>query len=127
MSRRTRHREIGLVRGLVLLAALGLVVAALDVAEHFGLLILTVALITGAFCAGRRYERRKPRLSANGARPWRGARNTPAATTMPFSVIPAGPDPADQIRQLEQLAGRPMDAILASYRRVARYHRGGQP
>ena len=88
------------------LAALALVQGLVDLAGHLALAALVVAPAIGAFYAGRRYERRKPQ--------------DPPRTNR------VGPGPADQVALLEHLAARPIESIIASYERVARYHHGGQ-
>jgi len=125
-TRRRGRREIGLVTALLLLGALFLVGVLADVAEHFGLIILAVALGAGGFAAGRRYERRRSPGCTTAPRVRQDPRKPSAATTAPFGAIPAGPRPADQLAELERLSGRPIEAMLATYRRVACYHHGGQ-
>jgi hypothetical protein len=108
-----------LIRGVLCLAVLVLAVAALDAAEHLALLAVVVAVAAGGFAPGRRYGRRRARGGITAPRVQQDPRKSSAATTAPF--------PADQVQLLEQLAGRPFSAILASYERVARYHHGSQP
>ena len=68
------------------------------------------AVILGVvFYAGRRIERR------------RVATPQAPASKAPPMVVPN--QAADQIAHLEQLAARPIDAIIATYERVAGYHR----
>jgi hypothetical protein len=121
MTRRTRRRgrrEISLVRGLVLLAALVLGVCLVDAAEHLGLIILAVALGAGGFAVGRRYERGRRGLPA--------AVQGRSAGESQVTAARRDVEAADQLAELERLAGRPLEAILATYQRVARYHHGGQ-
>jgi hypothetical protein len=117
-TRRGGRREISLARGLVLLAALVLGVCLVDVAEHVGLIILAVALGAGGFAAGRRYERGRRGLPA-------AVQGRPAGESQ-VTAARHDVEAADQLAELEQLAGRPLEAILATYQRVARYHHGGQ-
>jgi predicted membrane channel-forming protein YqfA (hemolysin III family) len=72
-------------------------------------------LIGAAFYGGKRHERRKtPRQPVQSAAP-------PAAG---WQSTPA-PDPrSDQIAYLEQLAARPLSAIIASYETVQHRYAG---
>jgi hypothetical protein len=122
--RRGRH-EVGLVTALVLLIGVLFLVGALaDVVDRLGLIILAVALGAGGFAAGRRYERRKARGGTTAPRVRKDPRKPSAATTASFGALPAAPHPSDQLAELERLSGRPIEAILATYQRVARYHGG---
>lgn len=132
MTRRTRRRrhDVGLVRGLLLLAMLVLVVGALDMAEHLGLLVLLLVLAAGGFGLGRRYERRRGQAAAVSPRARSAAasrKRPPAATTAPLAAIPARPDPADQIATLERVCGRPIEAVIESYRLIQSRYSGGRP
>lgn len=115
MSRRRARRSSRArttIRDLVLLLVLCVAVGVLDIIRHYGWLILTAALIAGAFWLARR------------ARRWhRGLKVPPAATAAPFSAIPAGPDPADQIAELERVCGRPIEAVISSYEHIQRQYR----
>ena len=129
MTGRTRRRgrhEISLVTGLLLLGALFLVGVLADVAEHVALLAAVALPVAAAFWLGRRYERRKARGGTTAPRVRQDPRKPSAATTASFGAIPAAPHPGDQLAELERLSGRPIEAMLATYRRVASYHHGGQ-
>jgi ABC-type sugar transport system substrate-binding protein len=116
-TRRGGRHEVGLVSALVLLGALFLVVALAAVAEHVALLAAVALPVAAAFWLGRRYQRGRGLPAAV-------QRRAPGETdTGPLAAVPS---PADQIAQLEQLAARPIEAIIASYQHVARYHHGGQ-
>ena len=110
-DRPRRGRGMSLTAAMLILAALAVVGVVVDLAEHLAVLVPIPAAIAVAFAAGRRYERRRPRGRARIEQP-------------PIGRQVDAPDPADQIAQLEQLAGRPIEAILATYQRVARYHGG---
>lgn len=108
--RRSRHsRGMSLAAATLILAVLAVVGVVVDLAEHLAVLVPIPAVAAVAFAAGRRYERRRGRGRIEQA---------PAESQV------GAPDPADQLAQLEQLAGRPIEAILATYQRVARYHGG---
>lgn len=117
MSRRYRRSRHGhwtsLAAAMAVLAAIAIIAAVVDLAEHLAVAGAIIAVAALAFAAGRRYERAKPRGRAPVTPP-------PA----PAAKQAASPDPAGQLEQLEQLAGRPIEAILATYQRVARYHGG---
>jgi hypothetical protein len=110
-----RGRGMSLTAAMVILAALALVGVVVDLAEHLAVIAAVIAAAALAFAAGRRYERRQRRTRAR-----LGQAPAPAGSQV------SAPDPADQLALLEQLAGRPIDAILATYQRVALYHGGPQ-
>jgi hypothetical protein len=111
--RSRRGRGMSLTAAMLILAALAVVGVVVDLAEHLAVLVPIPAAVVVAFAAGRRYERRRARGRARIEQP-----------TAPTGHEVRQPDPADQLAQLEQLAGRPIEAILATYQRVARYHGG---
>lgn len=88
---------------LVILAGLAVAATAFWLAVHLLILAGFVILAGGAFYMGRQYERR------------RTVRPRP---TIQARVVPASNPAADQIAHLEQLAARPIEAIIASYERV---------
>jgi len=93
----------------LILAALAVVAAAWWLFIHLAVLAGFAVLIGAAFYVGRRHERR------------RAAVPQPPA---PKARVVTAPNPAaDQIAHLEKLAARPIEAIIASYERVAGYHR----
>jgi hypothetical protein len=123
-TRRSRRRSRHLVRDLGLFAALMSVAAVLDLAEHLGLLLLAVAVGAGAFEAGRRVERhRRGRARRQPAgRPARVRQAKGSADTRPPPVVPAA---ADQLAELERVTGRPIEAVIESYRLIQSKYRGG--
>jgi hypothetical protein len=107
--RRRRGRGVPLSVALVLLALLAALVAVVDAVEHVALFAAAAGIAAGAFAAGRRWERRR----ATGKTPRGAGRVTP------------GPDRAGQVAELERLAGRPIEAVIASYRQIQRKYSGG--
>ena len=113
-GRRYRRRS---VRGInlaliVLLVAFCGFTWVVWLAAHVAVLGATAAAVACAFWAGRRHEQR------TAYRPATPARGRPA------DQIRAVPDPADQVALLERTAGRPMDAIIASYQLIQRRYGG---
>lgn len=107
-SRKRGRKGVPLWVALVILAAMALIGAAWWLLAHLLILAGVAVMIGGAFYVGRQYERRRA--------------VTPQAAPK-ARVVPAPNPAADQIAHLEQLAARPIDAIIASYERVAGYHR----
>jgi hypothetical protein len=105
---------MSLTAALVVLAALAVLGAVAEVAEHLAVLAVIAAVSIAAFSAGCRYERCRAQRPA--------AVNRAEPPTRPLSKVPAV---ADQVAELERLAGRPIDAIIASYRMIQRRY-GGQ-
>lgn len=133
MSRRTRRRNRGrpvLVRDLMVLLVLFAVVSVLSLAASLArspvIILAIVAVGAGAFYAGRRYERRsRGKLPAAVQRrpPGESRADLPERSTRPLPKVPAV---ADQVAELERLAGRPIDIIIASYQTIQRRY-GGKP
>jgi hypothetical protein len=61
---------------------------------------------------------------AAGAAPSRGAQPSPPQDQPPTRPLPEVPAVADQVALLEQLAGRPIGAIIASYQVIQRQYGG---
>jgi hypothetical protein len=123
-SRRRGRRDIGLLIAVAVLAILVPVTAAAEVAEHLILLAAAAGIFVAAFVAGRRWERRRPGKLRRSAR-------APAVPSQPQTVpptwpLPAVPAVADQVAELERLAGRPIEAIIASYQVIQRRY-GARP
>ena len=112
---RRRRRGVSLTEALVVLAVLAVLGAVVEVAEHLAGLGAAAAASGAAFIAGRRYERYRTRrhVAVNRAEP-------------PTRPLPKAPAVADQVAELERLAGRPSDVIIASYQRIQRRY-GGKP
>jgi hypothetical protein len=100
---------MSLTAAMLILAALAVLGVVVDLAEHLAVLAPIPAAAVVAFAAGRRYERRRPRGRVR-------IEQAPA----PTGDQAGSPDPADQLALLEQLAGRPIDAIIASYQLIQR-------
>ena len=118
----SRRRPV-LVRDLLLMLALFAVVSVAGLAASLirspAVILAGVVVGAGAFWGGRRYERRR-RVPSQVAPVKRDEPST--------RPLPRIPDPADQMAKLGAASwhGR-VEAIIASYERVARYHHGGQP
>ena len=128
MSRRRTRRRRGhvrtTIRDIVLLIVFCVVVW---VAGHLLAIAVVAAIGAGAFWGVRRLRgRRRPRTGPGRTRARQDPRRTPAAT-VPFPAVSAGPDPADQIRQLEAVTGRPIETVIESYRLIQSKYNGGQP
>ena len=108
-SRKRGSKGMPLWLALVILAAMAAIGAAWWLMIHLAALAGFAVILSAAFYVGRRYERRR----AVGPQPAPKARVTPA------------PNPAaDQIAHLEQLAARPISAIIASYETIQRRYGG---
>ena len=108
MSRRYpryhRRRHLGIDAALVaVLIGVFLFTWVWSIAVHVGVLAVTVTAVGGACWAGRRWKRR--------------TRKAPAGKL---------PDAAGRVAELEQLAGRPIEAIIAGYRHIQGKY-GGRP
>jgi len=124
MMRRIRRRgEIRLFTAMLAFGVLAVIAATVQTVEHPTLPVVTIAVAVVAFWAGRRlafwagrrYEGR-PRRKHIAVKP-------PEPPTQP---LPKVPHLADQVAELERAAGRPIEAIIASYQMIQRKY-GGQP
>lgn len=109
-SRRRGHKGMPLWVALLILAVMALIGAAWWLLAHLLILAGVAVMVGGAFYVGRQYERHRT--------------VTPQSAPKARVRVPAPNPAADQITHLEQLAARPIDAIIASYERAAGYHRG---
>jgi len=110
-----RGRGMSLTAAILILGAMAVLGVVVDLAEHLAVLAPIPAAAAVAFAAGRRYERRKS-----------GGRAAAERAPVPTGDQVGSPDPADQLALLEQIAGRPMDAIIASYQLIQQKY-GGAP
>jgi hypothetical protein len=112
---RRRRRGVSLAAALMVLAVLAVLGAVVEVVEHLAVLGVIAAASIVAFIAGRRYQRYRTRrpVAVNRAEP-------------PTWPLPKAPGVADQVAELERLAGRPIDVIIASYQTIQRRY-GGKP
>jgi len=108
-TRKRGRKGMSLSTAGLILAALAVVASAWWLLLHVLILAGVAVMVGGTFYVGRRYERR------------RAAPSHPAAPKP--RAVPAPNPAADQIAHLEHLAARPIEAIIASYERVAGYHR----
>jgi hypothetical protein len=124
MSRRIRRRGSRVrrtFRDVILLVALCVVVW---LAGHLALLAVVVALGAGGFELGRRVERRRGVRRPRVARISRAALAQAPADTRP---LPVAPGAADQLAELEHVTGRPIEAVIESYRLIQSRYSGRRP